>query len=86
MRAREKLLINNGGTVVLGSHSVPHAAMMNPLKQGGAGTISAPNGAILAGSLPGGMGGSAIGPGMMMQGNDQQQLNSSHHSSTNGTQ
>lgn len=27
MRAREKLLINNGGTVVLGSHSMPHAAM-----------------------------------------------------------
>lgn len=32
MRAREKLLINNGGTVVLGSHSMPHAAM-GPLQQ-----------------------------------------------------
>jgi len=26
MRAREKMLINNGGTV-LGSHSMPHAMM-----------------------------------------------------------
>jgi hypothetical protein len=65
MRAREKLLINNGGTVVLGSHSMPHGAMMNPLKTGPVGTISAPNGAILAGSLPVGMSGSGIGPGMM---------------------
>jgi hypothetical protein len=32
MRAREKLLINNGGTVVLGSHSLPHAGM-GPLQQ-----------------------------------------------------
>lgn len=32
MRAREKLLINNGGTVVLGSHSMPHAAV-GPLQQ-----------------------------------------------------
>jgi len=29
MRAREKMLINNGGTV-LGSHSLPHA-LMNPM-------------------------------------------------------
>lgn len=72
MRAREKLLINNGGTVVLGSHSMPHAAM-GPLQQN---KMMANGGQMpTMGNVLGGMPGSATNGiahqnGMMINGNN----------------
>lgn len=60
MRAREKMLINNGGTV-LGSHSMPHAMMnlhqqMKPV-QPPSGITGSLGGSIAYGSETGGSGG-----------------------------
>lgn len=63
MRAREKMLINNGGTV-LGSHSMPHAMMnyqqqMKPVHPP-SGITGSLGGSVAYGSETGGQGGQTL--------------------------